>query len=349
MSTFEAGIWRLDRWRQEVMNEAEIQVLASIRRAEINGEPADRETLEKGGDRYWKYLEDWSGAWQSLLHDGLIEGDADGYRLTAKGRPLAQQYYAQRPNHFWYYYQHFYAAAQASQAHSQLCERVFGQDLTQEGQADMKAIHGLMAHLQIAADERVLDLGCGAGGIAEYLSDQTGARVTGLDYAATAIAVASERTRARRERLDFVQGDINDLQFADGSFDKVISIDTIYWVADMDLALASIARLTAPGGRIAIFIADEGSGGASPGATQAQDTEVARSLQRLGLDYEIHDYSEEFLAFWPRLKQVLLELRDAFIAEGNEVIFESLMNDCDDYIPPGEAGRLRRYLYIVKI
>jgi len=40
------------------MNGADIQVLASIRRAEVEGESCDRATLEGGADRYWKYLED---------------------------------------------------------------------------------------------------------------------------------------------------------------------------------------------------------------------------------------------------------------------------------------------------
>ena len=109
------------------MNEADIQVLASIRRAELEGESSERATLEKGADRYWKYLEDWSDSWQRLLNDGLIQGDESGFSLTERGRPIAEQYYAERPDHFWYYYQHYYPAAQTSTAHSQLCERVFGE------------------------------------------------------------------------------------------------------------------------------------------------------------------------------------------------------------------------------
>ena len=72
------------------MNEADIQVLVSIRRAEVHGESCDRVNLENGADRYWKYLEDWSGSWQRLLGDGLIQGDASSYTLTERGRPPAQ-------------------------------------------------------------------------------------------------------------------------------------------------------------------------------------------------------------------------------------------------------------------
>ena len=330
------------------MNEADIQVLASIRRAELGGESSDRESLENGADRYWKYLEDWSDSWQRLTDDGLIQGDESGYSLTERGRPLAEQYYAERPDHFWYYYQHYYPAAQASQAHSQLCERVFGRDLTQDGQADMDSIDDLIAYLDIRKGDKVLDLGCGAGGISGYISDETGAHVTGLDYSATAVETAVAQTRHKRERVTFVQGDMNSLDFADHSFDMVLSIDTIYWVADIDQALASMGRLIKPGGCMGIFIANTPSMDDSPGAYEPHGTWVAKSLVKLDLSYEVHDYTESFLEFWPKMKKVALELKDDFVAEGNEVIFDRFMLDADeDYLPAVEEGKLRRFLYVV--
>jgi ubiquinone/menaquinone biosynthesis C-methylase UbiE len=332
------------------MKEADIQVLASIRRAEIEGESSDRATLESGADRYWKFLEDWLDSWQRLLDQGLIQGDDSGYSLTERGRPLAVHYYAERPDHFWYYYQHYYPAAQASKAHSVLCKRVFGKDLTQDGQADMDSVKDLIAYLEIGKDDRILDLGCGAGGLSEYISDETGAHVVGLDYAATAIETATNRTEGKRDRLTFVQGDMNSLDFEDRSFDKVVSIDTIYWVADIDEALASISRLLRPDGRLGIFIANTPLMDDEPGAYEPDGTWIARTLKKLGLDYDVYDYTESFLQFWPKLKKVALELRDDFVAEGNEVIFDSFMLDADeDYLPAAEAGKLRRYLYIVTV
>ena len=332
------------------MNEADIQVLASVRRAELEGESSDRTTLESSADRYWKYLEDWSDSWQRLLDEGLIQSGASGYLLTERGRPLAENYYAERPDHFWYYYQHYYPAAQASDAHSKFCERVFGKDLTQDGQADMEAVNDLIVRLAIGEGDKVLDLGCGAGGISEYISDETGAHVTGLDYAATAIETAANRTSSKQDRLTFVQGDMNSLDFADRSFDKVVSIDTIYWVADINEALATISRLIKPGGRLGIFIAHTPLIDDTPGANEADGTWIAGSLRKLGLEYGVYDYSESFLQFWPRLKQVVLDLKDDFVAEGNEVIFDSFMLDADeDYLPAAEAGKLRRYLYIVSV
>ena len=332
------------------MIEADIQVLASIRRAEVAGESSDRTTLESHADRYWKYLEDWSGSWERLLSGGLIEGDDSGYGLTESGRPLAEQYYAERPDHYWYYYQHYYPAAQASRAHSELCQRVFGKDLTQDGQADMDSLDDLIAYLEIEKGNLVLDLGCGAGGIAEYIADQTGAHVTGLDYAKSGVTTALGRTESKRDRLTYVQGDMNSLDFPEHSFDKVISLDTIYWVADIDEALACIVRLIKPQGKLGIFVSNTPLMDDEPGAYEPHGTWVARALTKLGLDYDVHDYTQTFLPFWPKLKEVAMELKDDFVAEGNEVIFDSFMLDADaDYLPAVAAGKLRRYLYIVNV
>ena len=70
-------------------SEAEIQVLATLRKAELEGLSADRRSLEVLGNRYRKFLVDWSGAYGSLGGKGLIEGDDEGYRLTETGRPPA--------------------------------------------------------------------------------------------------------------------------------------------------------------------------------------------------------------------------------------------------------------------
>ena len=106
------------------LSDAEIQVLATLRLAEVEGLGSDRASLEAEGDRFWVYLEDWSDAYGQLNEKGLIEGDDDRFVLTASGRPLASEYHEQRPDHYWYYYQRFSPAALASNTHSELCRRV---------------------------------------------------------------------------------------------------------------------------------------------------------------------------------------------------------------------------------
>ena len=181
------------------LNGAEIQVLAQIRGAEIESGPTDRQSLVDRGKCYWIYLEDWNGAFASLVDKGLIDGQDDGYRLTSEGRPHADAYYEQRPDMYWYYFRRLYAALYESKAHKKLCKRVFGRDLCQENMTDMRALDGLLQKLDLKAGNHVLDLGCGAGGIAEYISGETGARITGIDNSVTAISTATSRTEDKRE------------------------------------------------------------------------------------------------------------------------------------------------------
>ena len=332
------------------LSEAEIQVLATLQGAEIEEQPVDRASLEKGGEGYWIFLEDWSGAFSSLARQGLIEGDEAGYRLTDAGRPLGDAYHRERPDMYWYYYQRFYPAAHASAAHSRLCERVFGEDLCQEGMVDMAALEDLLGRLDLKPGDRLLDLGCGAGAIAKYISERTGARVTGLDYSAPAIAVANERTADKRDRLTFLQGDMNALDLPAGSFDAAISLDTLYWVADIAHTLAQVARTIKAGGQIGIFMLQGRQDGDPPEILEADNTKTAQALSKLDLRYQAHDYTAQNAAFWKRVKEAASELRDDFEAEGNGFIAASLIREADgEFLPAIEAGTLARYLYHVRL
>ena len=332
------------------LNEAEIQVLATLRRIELEEQCADRASLEAEGERYWIFLEDWRDAYASLMAKGLIDGNDKAYRLTEAGRPQGDAYYRERPDLYWYYYQRFYSAAYSSAAHSRLCERVYGEDLCQEGQMDMAALGDLLACIDLKAGDKLLDLGCGAGVISKYISDRSGATVTGIDYCASAIAAAMARTEDLRSRLTFLQGDLNSLDLPSKAYDAAIMIDSIYWVADTVEALAAITRSIKPGGQLAVVIVQTLEEGDGPELLEPDNTAVARALAELNLSYEVHDQSEQFKDFWPRIKESVVALREEFEAEGNGFICDSLEREADDdYLPAIRADAIRRYLYHVRL
>jgi len=332
------------------LTEAEIQVLASLQKAGEDGAPTDRAALEESAERYWIFCEDWSGAFDTLLAKALIAGDADGYHLTEAGRPLARTYHRERPDMYWYYYQRFYPAARASRAHSRLCERVFGQDLTQEGMTDMAALGDLLDRLRLQPGDHLLDLGCGAGVIAEHISERTGASVTGLDYAASAIAEARERTSAKRGQLTFLTGDMNALDLPEQAYNAAISLDTLYWVADLTATLAQVVRGLKPGGQIAIFALQDVPEDAAGGLLPAEETKIGRALSGLGLAFDAVDYTAQNAEFWRRNWETAKMLRDDFEAEGNGFIPASLIREAEEeFLPAIDAGRLVRYLYHVRL
>lgn len=333
-----------------ILNEAEIQVLATLYRAEAENNPVDKFSLEESGKRYRNYLVDWSGAYASLVGKSLISENDEGYYLTKTGHPQGLHYLEQRPDSYWYYYQEFYDKAHASNAHSRYCEQAYGKDLCQEGQMDMKSIHDLLDRLDLKPGQRVLDLGCGAGGISEYMSDQTGTRVTGLDYSKTGISVARSRTKNKRSQLDFIEADLNQLELKPQSYDAAVSIDSIYWVNDTADVLQRIIKTLKPGGQLILSIVIMPGYCDSPEELEIDKTFVATALDRLEIDYESVDRTESFLGFWPGIKTVMSSLKEDFEEEGNGFIYQNLIREAEDeFLPALDSGGLRQYLYHVYV
>ena len=97
------------------------------------------------------------------------------------------------------------------------------------------------------AGGRALDVGCGAGFIAEELA-VGGFAVTGIDPSGVAIEAA--RAHAGRSGLDirYVVGAGEELPFPDAAFDLVFCCDVLEHVADLDRVIAETARVLRPGG-----------------------------------------------------------------------------------------------------
>jgi arsenite methyltransferase len=103
--------------------------------------------------------------------------------------------------------------------------------------------------------ERVLDIGCGAGTDTLVAAQMVGleGRVTGIDMTPEMLAKARAAAQELGARnVDFVEGEVEHLPFADGSFDVVISNGVIDLIPDKDAVLSEIFRVLEPGGRIQI-------------------------------------------------------------------------------------------------
>jgi SAM-dependent methyltransferase len=108
-----------------------------------------------------------------------------------------------------------------------------------------------LARLEIAPGTRMLDAGCGAGQIA-IPAAKAGARVTGIDIAANLIAQARQRAAAARVKVQFDEGDAEDLPYPDASFDLVVSLIGAMFAPRPELVAAELLRVCRSGGRIAM-------------------------------------------------------------------------------------------------
>lgn len=248
------------------------------------------------------------------------------------------------------FYEHFYRVAPQSPAYAAFCEQSFGVNLCQHGFADMTQLQTLLAQSQLSAEQRVLDLGCGNGMIAEYISDQTGAQVTGLDYIPEAVRQAQARTAAKAQRLTFAVGDINTLDLSPATFDVIISIDTIYFSNDYTVTIDQLARALRPGGQLFFFY----SYGWEPGMAvegfpretlQPDKTPLAVALQANQLCFATKDFTTNDCKLARQRKATLEALKPLFVAERIQFIYENRMGECNGIGQGCALGLHRRYLY----
>src|SRR3954469_2940427 len=105
----------------------------------------------------------------------------------------------------------------------------------------------LVEFAQVESHERVLDVGCGAGAALAPASERVASAVgIGLSPA------MAERAQASAPRAEVRVGDATSLDFADGSFDVVLSAFTVFFMPDPTAALQEWRRVLAPDGRIVL-------------------------------------------------------------------------------------------------
>ncbi|WP_019953408.1 bifunctional 2-polyprenyl-6-hydroxyphenol methylase/3-demethylubiquinol 3-O-methyltransferase UbiG [Yoonia vestfoldensis] len=93
----------------------------------------------------------------------------------------------------------------------------------------------------------VLDLGCAGGFMAEALANR-GARVTGIDPAAEAIAAARQHATAEGLNIAYDVGVGEALPYHAASYDAVVCVDVLEHVTDLQKVMFEVARVLRPGG-----------------------------------------------------------------------------------------------------
>jgi arsenite methyltransferase len=108
---------------------------------------------------------------------------------------------------------------------------------------------------RLAAGERVLDLGSGAGTDSLVASQMVGTEgtVTGIDMTPEMLAKArAASSQMGATNVEFVEAEAERLPFPDETFNVVISNGVIDLIPDKDAVFGELYRVLAPGGRIQI-------------------------------------------------------------------------------------------------
>jgi ubiquinone/menaquinone biosynthesis C-methylase UbiE len=284
---------------------------------------------------------------EQLLKAGLVTKKEDCYFLSDAGKKLGRKCRNERMSKG---YDNLLSRTETSKAYSMFCERVFGKDLSQYNVLDMEQLNTLIKKLELKRGKVALDLGCGNGRIAEYISDLTDAKMVGLDFAAELIKKAQHRTVNKKDRLTYVVGDMDDLSFEEGSFNAIISIDTLYFVESIDATIGKLkSLLKPPNGRLAIFYDQACDPNEPRDILLPKNTKVGAALNNNSLAYETIDYTANSRGIWIREIEASEELKELFAKEGNGDIYEDRAQDAKRTLETIENGRQVRHLYLARL
>ncbi len=287
--------------------------------------------------RYFRsYRTDLASAYDTLQTQGMIVPHDDFWKLTSEGMKIAEQIRKARPP-IYYWYREYHCAVENSLAFDQFSKHLFGENLGQHDFTDVAQLHLMLEKVHLDNRSSVLDVGCGNGKIAEYISDLTGAKVTGIDYIPEAIETARKRTTSISHRLNFQIGDIENPVEGGESFDLVLSIDSMYF-SDADILLTAWKKLLKPEGQMAIFY------------LSLDGSDISAVLEKHWLSYKVYDLSEEHWSHMQHKHTIAKKMKENFELEGNLFVWENLMMESvsEKFPYDPEETAMRRYLYIVK-
>jgi len=100
--------------------------------------------------------------------------------------------------------------------------------------------------------KEILDVGTGTGAIALLLAE-LGHSVTGVDFSKGMMEVARKKALAGGSAARFLEGDVENLSFEDGTFDCVTARYVLWTMANPEKAVREWVRVVKPGGMIVII------------------------------------------------------------------------------------------------
>nr|WP_280265776.1 methyltransferase domain-containing protein [Nocardia wallacei] len=156
------------------------------------------------------------------------------------------------------------------------------------------AIDGAVEAAAVALGEAAADIGFGGGVGLSLLLDRVGpdGTVHGVELSPDMLARAKSRlARPIGEgRLRVLQGSLTELPLAESSLDAAITVNTVYFVPELDRACAELARVLRPRGRLVVGIGDPDAMAKMPftayGFRLRPVAEVIGALERAGLTVE---------------------------------------------------------------
>jgi ubiquinone/menaquinone biosynthesis C-methylase UbiE len=324
------------------LSKNEIGALLIIQRLIQNQQPLNQQNIKHIAEiKLPTVLTKYDHIIDALRQKTLISGNNDEVLLTTNGEEQLKIVTQKHSLHA-FFYNEYYQAVLTSKAHALFCEKVYGKNLGQHGMTDMAQLNVLLKEMQIAPAMSMLDFGCGDGRISEYIADATHAVVSGVDIADKAIELAQERTKEKQDRVQFYCANLDKDQSAlpDNTFDRIIAIDSLFFVKDKKATLETFLKYLKKDGVLGVFYIFP----QYPKGLRTEQTSFGKILNELGLPYYTKDFTAQNYEHWIKKKKVLLELESMFYQEGHEFLFKNRMAECQ-----GGMENFHHYLFVIQV
>jgi SAM-dependent methyltransferase len=107
--------------------------------------------------------------------------------------------------------------------------------------------------LDVAPDDRILEVGCGHGVAVSLVCERLGdGRITAIDRSAKMIAMAARRNRAHAGKARFIAASLEDADLGDEIYDKVFAVH-VAALHDPGKPLETVRSRLIPGGLVYLF------------------------------------------------------------------------------------------------
>lgn len=127
----------------------------------------------------------------------------------------------------------------------------------EKGNSELNAL--VMETVAIRNDDRALEIGFGTGKlISEMAGHLQEGCIEGIDFSRSMVQIARKKNKKQIEigNVKLHLGDFDEMPFADNSFDKIFSVNTIYFWKNPETTIGKIHRILKPGGKLILGFHD---------------------------------------------------------------------------------------------
>ena len=176
-----------------------------------------------------------------------------------------------------------------------------------------------------------LDAGCGTGFLSLELASR-GHRVTGVDFAPEMLAEARRKAAEKGAAVRFEEADAEQLPFASGRFDLVVSRHVLWTLPHPEAAIDEWIRVLRPGGRLAVI-----DGQFDPGVLTHQ-----RENARTSAEYAAIGDRLPFLGGRPREEIESLFKAHGLVDVGSDPVLDLIEAQAQRMVEEGRERQTRR-------